>query len=391
MLTIAENTLIENKTPRLIDATTFLSATTENSIKGWVGTSSDGQELTFSSVSEKGYKYAFITKSGEKWYFSETPWFYDQFPDGIPEEMIELSIWKEGSEKTIHKQFNEGEVFKSNTIDFERLKELINEAEQIRGNEVQDPARIRGYRLSSAPTGYIALVDGNKDDPIMSGMINDCRYFPQMLNLIKDHEGNNMYNLLSNNGSEFIKVSGDPEWILRQHIKALYDAGIRDFYLNFAGHGNETAIFFSTPEVDASLSPEELHAIFSDYSDCNFIVNTIACYGGGLADKMKSYKDPSNREGRILMILQAKPFTYNLEGRLIGEPEVKGSPKIFSSAYQIFNTKFLMDGLNFGEAHYQADLEAKKISPTDAEAWISTENGGRELAKNVNVLRMSSY
>ncbi len=99
-----------------------------------------------------------------------------------------------------------------------------------------------------------------------------------------------------------------------------------------------------------------------------------------MADKMKAYQDPSDKEGRILMKLQAKPYSYNQEGRIEGEAGINGAPKVHSSYYQIFNAYYLMKGLDFGEAHYQADLSSKKLIPCDAESWLSSRRGGRQTA-----------
>jgi hypothetical protein len=162
----------------------------------------------------------------------------------------------------------------------------------------------------------------------------------------------------------------------------MYDKGIRNFYLNFAGHGNDSGIYFSLGAWGSErLSPEGLHGVFSQFKDCKFVVDTVACYGGGMAEAMKAYKDPSGEEGRVMIKLQAKPGAFNQEGRLEGEQGLAGSPKVFSSYYQIFNAYYLMKGVSFGEAHLLADVAAKKLIPCDAEAWVSGKNGGRATLK----------
>jgi hypothetical protein len=97
---------------------------------------------------------------------------------------------------------------------------------------------------------------------------------------------------------------------------------------------------------------------------------------------MKGYEDPSGRDGRITMKLQAKPYSYNQEGRLEGQTDARGIARPYSSYYQIFNAFFLIKGEGFGEAHYQADLAAKKLIPCDAEVWRSTPNGGRSTLRD---------
>src|SRR5690606_25493821 len=142
---------------------------------------------------------------------------------------------------------------------------------------------------------------------------SDCRYLPQLLNGLEDEGGNSLYNRVSENGSDFIRGERNPEELLRANIREMYDDGIRTFYLNLAGHGNQYGIFFQGSSGYSVLSPAALHSVFSEFKDCDFVVDTVACYGGGMAEAMKNYEDPSGRPGRIFMKLQAKPYSYNQE------------------------------------------------------------------------------
>lgn len=371
---------------RLIDGTTFITVECEEALRGFSGMRDRGRGLHFAAISENDYKFAITTAAGDVWYVSEAPHYKDQFPEGIPFREKSLEIWKKGSEKLIQKEFSTAGIFLLNAdgtargINFERLEKQMTAAEINYRSETEDAGRVRHYKLTRDPVGYIALVDGNQHDPIMAGLINDCKYLPQLLNKLQDEHGNSLYNLVSENGSEFVAVERSPKELLRSHIKGMYDDGIRSFYLNLAGHGNQHGIYFQSETGYRVLTPAALHSVFSEFKDCDFIVDTVACYGGGMADEMKEYEDPSGKSGRIFMKLQAKPYSYNQEGRIEGEEGINGAPKVHSSYYQIFNAYFLMQGLSFGEAHYQADLAAKKLIPCDAEGWLSSSEGGRQTA-----------
>lgn len=381
---LAKNSLAGTGAPRLVDGTTFLSDPTRKVLSGFVGASSGDEKIRFKAVDEGGYKFAFVTSNGDTWYVTESPFYKDQFPTGIPFHRAALELWKAGSDKMIQKEFLGAAVFKNDThtVDFDALRKVMKAAEDSHASERRDTAGIKDFKLTDRPTGYIALVDGNKEDPIMAGLINDAKMFPQLLNSFEDERGRPLHNLVVREGSEFLEVRGDPKALLESKIQDMHDRGIRSFYLNFAGHGNETGIFFTTRFGSERLSPDDLHAVFSKFKDCDFVVDTVACYGGGMADKMKEYRDPAGREGRILFKLQAKPFSYNQEGRLEGETGIAGSPKVHSSYYQVFNAYYLARGKSFGEAHLLADVAAKKLIPCDAEAWLSGGRGGRGTLKD---------
>jgi hypothetical protein len=158
-------------------------------------------------------------------------------------------------------------------------------------------------------------------------------------------------------------------------LQKLKDKGIQQFYLNLAGHGDNDGVYFVIDEKYVTLSPEELFAAFDKFEDCKFVVNTVACHGGGFAEKMKGYKDKTGKIGRIQMRLQSKGHAANQEGRIAGEVGQKNSPKTFSAYYQIFYNDFIKTHSD-GEAHWLADRKAKQYVACDAEHWISGPAGG---------------
>ena len=378
---IVRNTAAGEGTPRLVDGSKFMTQAMDRLLQRFTGSSGNG--ITFKAVNEDGYKFAFERENGEKWYVTECPYYRDQFPNGIQFSDAAIEIWKKGSDKLTQNEFHLSGVFDpwNRTIDFRQIDGLMKEAERDRASELADTAQVRGFTLTDRPMGYIGLVDGNVDDPIMAGSLEDTKYYAQLLNSLTNERGEKRFNLVSKNGSDAIAVERDPYQLLRRNIKAMHDEGVRDFYLNFAGHGNEHGVYFASGRNHFRLSPQQVHSIFSEFKDSKFVVDTIACYGGGLAEAMKQYRDPTGEQGRVFMKLQAKPYSYNQEGRLEGVEGVRGQPKVHSSYYQIFNADLLMKGLGFGEAHYQADLAAKKLIPCDAEGWMSGSRGGERTAR----------
>lgn len=385
---VALNSTLGEGKPRLIDGTRFLTKETADKLTKFDGLHDDSTGLSFKKKEENGYKFVVTTRSGDVWYVAECPYYRDQFPYGIPFSQGALEIYKKGSDSLTQKEFKAPDVFKnasgqqgSQYIDFAALQRIITAAEANRASEVLDVIKVRDLKLSDQVTGYVALIDYNRSDPIMNGMIDDGKYFPQMMNSLKGEDQLPLYNLVSRNGSDFVKVDREPKQLLTEHVQGMYDQGVRRFYLNLCGHGNESGVWFNVGFRALPLTPAGLHSIFSKFQDCEFVVDTLACYGGGMAEEMKSYRDPTGKEGRILIKLQAKPYSYNQEGRLVDEPGVRGEPKAYSSYYQVYNTFYLLEGKNFGEAHYLADLAAKKLIPCDAEAWSSGPSGGRTTAK----------
>lgn len=391
--TIVQNTLANHGTPRLINGSTFLSPPTAQLLKRYAGQRSG--DLAFREIDDKGYKFAFIFDSGERWFVSECPYYKDQFPKGLPRSMLSLQVCKAGAEDQIQREFPAavGLSMKDGWINFAAMREVFRAAEDSRKSELADKAGAQHFDLTSNPIGYIALVDWNPKDPIVEGDVDHAKHFAELLNSLKTPEGAQRYTVLSHKGSEAIKVQTNPKETLRSFVRAMHRDGIRDFYLKLSGHGNEQGVWFTTPQGHLALSPRDLHAVFSEFRDSTFVVDTMACFGGGIAPQIRDYADPSGREGRVVIKLQTKSGAYNQEGRLLGQEGRNGSPKVHSTYYDIFNAYFLLQGHGIGKAHYLADEACKKVIRCDAEMWISGPKGGIKTADipDVNLNAIASF
>jgi hypothetical protein len=379
-VTIVENTLTGEGTPRLIDGATFLSPSTERLLKKYVGQRSAG--LAFKEIDEGGYKFAFVFDSGEKWFVSEPPYYKDQFPTGLTLSMLALQVCKAGAEHQIEREFpaHVGLSFKDGWINFSAIREIFRIAEESRLSEQEDKAGAQRFDLVKRPIGYIALVDWNPKDPIFDGGIEHAKYFGQLLSSLKTPDGAPRYTLLSLQDSDAFKVQANPREVLRGFVRAMHTEGIRDFYLRLSGHGNEKGVWFTTPGGYLPLSPGDLHAVFTEFKDSSFVVDATACFGGGIAPQMRDYRDPSGKAGRIVIKLQAKASASNQEGRLLGEEGRDGCPKVHSSYYDIFHVYFLIQGHPICKAHYLADEACKRVIRCDAEMWVSGPKGGIKTA-----------
>ena len=397
-LELAQNS-IEGSGRRLVDGTVFLTVAADRALQEYVGQADTESGLKFRAVSENGYSYAFTSSTGDTWYVAESPYYRDQYPNGLSFARSSFTLYKKGSQKLTQKEFHTRDVFLSesdSTIDFKKVQQLINKAEANRASEEQDAMGVRALRLGSSAIGYVGLVDGNRSDPIMAAMQDDTRYLPQFMNSLKDAQGQARYNFVSNRNGGYREVDRQPYDLLRSELRQLQARGVKTFYIVLNGHGNDNGVHFtvrrSRYRYNVTLRPEQLKRLFDEFRDSRFIVDTVACYGGGFAEALKSYRDPSGESGRVFVKLQAKPLSYNQEGRILEPGSSRAIPKPHSSYYNIFKTYYLSKGLNIGEAHWQADRAAKRFIACDAEAWLSSPDGGRATlrANSETFLRSNS-
>jgi hypothetical protein len=381
--TLGRNTLERDAYPRLINASTFLSDSTKKNLERFVGFIDEESDIEFKTTSEGGYQFCFVVGSGETWYLSESPFYLDQFPTGIPFSEDSFEIWKKGSDGHIQKEFRASSIFGYNlegklSINFDNLKDLMTRANADGDCERKDFARTREICLSSQPTGYIALVDTNAKDPFTAATCSDARHFPQLMNSLKDMDGNCLHNFVSRDGSDYIDVKSDPEKLINRYVKEFYDLGVRDFFINLSGHGNAVGIYFSSQSKEKEyLNAPQLQKLFTNYPDCNICVNACGCSGGGIAYEMSNYIDPAGIKGRIKIVLQSKIDGDSQEGRIQLNKDNQLMPPSHSTYFQVFQAYYLSKGLNFGEACYRADGQAKRLGTSDAEVWISGGPGER--------------
>ncbi len=375
---VADNTLNNGRGERLVDSSRFLDAEARGELERFTGSSDGRTGLAFRAVQRDGYSFAF-TRNGETWYVSQSPFYRDQYPGGQSFERARCCIWKAGTDGQVQREFKARDVFTRNgSVDFDTVAQLMRDAEENQRSQGGNAAKIEKLDLRGQTVGYVGLVSGGRD-PVVDGLRQDVRTFPGMMNGISS-PGQPRYDFRAQNGSESIAVDRSPAEILDEHLSKMHEQGIRTFYLNFAGHGNSAGVHFTTDAGESFvLSGEELTRIFDKYSDSRFVVDTVACHGAGFADVLAGYQDrhAAGDIPRVVVKLQSKPDSVNQEGRIAAANG--GIPEPFSSYYSVFNAYYLQRGHSIGEAHLLADAAAKRYSPCDAEAWISTMHGGEAV------------
>ena len=371
----------------LIDGSVFLSKERREKLDPLADTRATvlGYTVTFLKLKEPeyGYRYAFLLQhmggSEETWYVSESPFYQDQFPGGLPPGLEYLALWKKGADGKPDKRMQTycelSDIF---YVAGKRMRPATvvaacRDAMLSYRSERRDAAQMQTFDLPmDRPIGYIGLIDANPfDDPIVASMVDDAKYWPELLAACG-------YKVVADAAARYIPVADDPAAILEKHVRAQKKKGIRDFYINLIGHGDSGGVHFS-PEV---LTSAQLFTLFDAHQDCTFTVSTVACQGGGYATAMKQYKDPSGKEGRITIFLQTKGHGLNQEGRLKGRKGVNGAPKAHSTYYGVFFAKELLQGKeSYGTAHLRADEASRMIIPSDPEVWKSGKNGGTVTGK----------
>jgi len=282
------------------------------------------------------YPYAFVVNGTETWFIDafSTPGHTTMTllaDDQITKTRIHIDIAKDLDLKLIQKQ--------------------IEKAKANRQLEEMDNAAVRKFDLpKNRPIGYVCISDQENRE-------KQGRLLPEFMNAA----GYDMVQLEER--MTIMDGSQDPKEVMSQNIEALHAAGVRDFYIHLLAHGNRRlGIAFLGKKGKTYISFGDLKEIFSRYPDCTFIINTIACFGGGYADDLEEFEDHRMaQEGRIVFFLHSKRDT---------------------TSYSYYNgvlTKYLnmmAEGAEdapktYGEAHYMTDLYLKKAKDLDAEYWKS--------------------
>lgn len=372
----------------LIDASTFISPKLRAKLFHLAAESKrsrNNNQVTIIKLNPpgNGYSIAFdvnIDGAKERWYVSQEPYYRDQFPKDVLLGNTHLAFWKGtkdgGVDKLTQTFISYYNLFQNGKLNTGLLLERLKQAEIDRESERNDEANIRNFDLpKDRSIGYIGLVDYRWEvDPIIRANYDDTKFFPQLMNGLG-------YSFVSGNDGEPIVVTRPftPKQILLEQIRKSRESGIRDFYINIAAHGDETAMLFYDNVTKCpcnNLFPRDFIEIFNTFSDCTFTINPIPCYGGGLAGALNSYKDIKGEGERVKVFLRSKLFGTSQEGRFNEQNYESDIPTPFSMYYNVFLFNYLLSGKNYGEAHILADEASKKLVPCDPEVWKSTPNGG---------------
>ncbi|MFA6917733.1 MAG: hypothetical protein WC285_02765 [Candidatus Gracilibacteria bacterium] len=258
------------------------------------------------------------------------------------------------------------------------LEKIVNNKFQ----DVVDEANFN-YETERTKSGIVEKFDLPKDQPI-----NYFAVFPETFDpvisaslqasaILSNVLRRRYPNLVANQPI----FSGDPRTDLANAVESAYKGGCRYFYLDFYQHGTETNMAY-----EKTLTPADITAIVKKFPDAKFVVNTIACYGGGLRRGFAEQfmKDPSLKD-RVSLFLQTKPDVPTLVGNALLFSDTVKSPdeiavKNMGTYYLVFLISALLEGKTYGQAVLFADKMAKEYVKTDAEEIINGELITQNLA-----------
>jgi hypothetical protein len=240
-------------------------------------------------------------------------------------------------------------------------------------SEVADEAGMGdGFEVAgNEPMAYVTLSD--MADGLTGGIAKDSEGFPDLLA--------QRYNVVRAPGGDInaSQPGANPEQLLRTHFAQLNENGVTNIYLSIYAHGSEGAMHFGNNKI----TPAQLTGIIDEFPDMKVTVNSISCYGGGLAEHMEQYQDTKgNAKDRVTVFTQTKGETVNYANT---------STK-YVTVYNASLAKYLAQGtggrpgnkMTYGEAHVRADRDAKSGQLTDAEVYTSRPNAPSAHTADLN-------
>lgn len=232
-------------------------------------------------------------------------------------------------------------------------------------NEKADEAKVATFDLPrDRPIGYLAFsgMASEEEREKFSHHFELQHATPELLK-------NCGYDIVcASNSQRVIDLNDTPLTVMRAHIKQLHDAGIRDFYLDLDMHGAPIGSF---PKYNGLLgtswiAPSDMRQLVADFGDSNFTINSTSCFGGGLIDMMRNFKDaPGAQPARVNVFVHTKEnqLTYEFYNYLM-VPELQKMARGDPDAVK-----------TYGELHQRLDKAMQQlISPTgsqDPEYWKS--------------------
>ena len=170
--------------------------------------------------------------------------------------------------------------------------------------------------------------------------------------------------------------SDSPLQSITNLIKKDYLKGVRNFYLDFYTHGSQSELKYKNP-----INSVHLVSLMHQFPQAKFVINTMACFGGGLMPGLKNAANKDkNLADRLMLFTQTKSDLPNLPGGIQNQNK---RAEFYSTYYQLFFIQALQQGKKFGEAHHYADQQAKKIVYLDAEALIKGEYFVKKIKPDV--------
>ncbi len=254
-------------------------------------------------------------------------------------------------------------------LDKANLEYSAQLALQYSESEKKDAAKISRFDLPKKETAYIEMADFN--DVNMRGLAVDSANFPKLLA--------QKYNMYRSANYRIDGRRGSALAALRSQIAEQHNNGVKSFYINVYAHGFEGGFVIN----GSLIHPDQILDIMKQYSDCEFVLNSISCHGAGFEKAMMNFADSASASaGRITVFHHSKSYVPNImkkgsekkEAPNPGGPDLlqKGENSKYDTVYMRALARELNKaGVTYGQAHVIADREAKRAQFTDAGAQTS--------------------
>jgi hypothetical protein len=189
----------------------------------------------------------------------------------------------------------------------------------------------------------------------------------------------------------FIETS-DPHSVIDRALEENYQNGTRYFILNLNGHADKKSgqkgISYNGSEL---LKANNLIRLFEEYRDCKFVIYTSSCNGGHFRiDMLEYFQQNPDTAKRVSMFLQSKPdvgtpthlayydkpeAAFTLDEMILNQTSYRygiNSAKIegYSTTYNLYFAKFILQGRAFGEAAYLADVHSQRYTINNPESIV---------------------
>ncbi len=233
----------------------------------------------------------------------------------------------------------------------------------------ENSARAKEVKVDkNAPIGYLGVYD--QGDATIRSHSNDLHLMRESISAKESG-----YNV----PPEHARVYGTNAItydFLDKHITALKsqkDANgklIRTIFLDIAAHGSPGGIATGNK---ITLRPQEMEKLLDKHQDCTFVVNTTACFGGGLATAMRGYVDSSTSGRQVIMMLQTYEDFPNGSLLLGQDPNTRTNQN--TSGFTSALCKLMRDPAHknktLGELFVMTEEAVKLALPYDAELWVA--------------------
>lgn len=267
------------------------------------------------------------------------------------------------------------------------LSKKIKEAKELYEKQQKGGELMAEFDLpKDEEIGYISVLPDGWDRVIRTEQENSAL----LPSILKNSEY--QINIDAMGGMPFVETS-DPHSVIDTALEENYRNGTRYFILNLNGHADEKSgqkgISYNGPKL---LTAEDLIKLFEEYPDCKFVIYTASCNGAHFRKTMLKYlQNNPGAAKRVSVFLQSKPEIgtpthlayydkpekeFTLEEMNLNQTSYRygiNSARMegYSTTYNLYFAKFILQGKTFGEAAYLADICSQRYTINNPESIIA--------------------